>query len=78
MPAERDAYDAAIAAQDQAIGELLSELDHRHLLDSTIVAIAADHGEEFREHGFKGFVAKPYDIDALVQVLHDALAREDR
>src|SRR5439155_1665187 len=34
--------------------------------------VAAD----FREHGFSGFVAKPYDINDLVQVLHDALTRE--
>ena len=31
---------------------------------------------DFREHGFSGFVAKPYDINDLVQVLHDALTRE--
>ena len=31
---------------------------------------------DFREHGFSAFVAKPYNINDLVQVLHDALTRE--
>ena len=33
---------------------------------------------DFRKHGFSGFVAKPYDINDLVQVLHDTLTRESR
>lgn len=45
------AYDGAISYLDVQIDSLLTTLDHRGLLDNTIVIIAADHGEEFNEHG---------------------------
>ena len=32
----------------------------------------------FREHGFSGFVAKPYDINDLAQVLSDVLAGKNK
>ncbi len=38
-------YDAEIAAMDHWIGELLDGLDSRGLLERTLVAIVADHGE---------------------------------
>lgn len=50
-------YDAEIAAMDHWIGELLDGLDSRGLLDRTLVAIVADHGEgvagphDERSHG---------------------------
>jgi len=47
----RNAYDGAIAALDASLGQLFEELDRRHLLDSTIVIVTSDHGEEFAEHG---------------------------
>ncbi|HET9653430.1 MAG TPA: substrate-binding domain-containing protein, partial [Usitatibacter sp.] len=49
--AERGAYDAAIAYSDAQLGVLLEQLRRRGLLDNTIVVLAADHGEEFGEHG---------------------------
>jgi len=49
--AARDAYDAAIAYLDQELGRLFVTLERQHQLESTIVIIAADHGEEFMEHG---------------------------
>src|SRR5262249_48338483 len=42
-----DRYDAEIAYADAQIGRVLAALDPR----TTIVALAADHGEEFGEHG---------------------------
>lgn len=45
------AYDGAIAYLDSKIGELLTALDRRGLLQNTIVIVTADHGEEFNEHG---------------------------
>ncbi|MEZ4588509.1 MAG: sulfatase [Gemmatimonadales bacterium] len=47
----RNAYDGAIAALDASIGELFDALDQRRLLDSTIVILTSDHGEELAEHG---------------------------
>ena len=49
--AERDAYDQAIAWQDHELNALLTGLDRTGRLRNTIVAVTADHGEEFGEHG---------------------------
>ena len=47
----RDSYDGSIRYMDHELGRLLGELNRRGLLDSTIVIVTADHGEEFEEHG---------------------------
>lgn len=47
----RDSYDAAIAYLDHQLGQLFQALERRGTLDNTVVIIAADHGEEFFEHG---------------------------
>ncbi len=47
-----DAYDAEIAATDAAFGELIVGLRAQNLLDSTLVVVLSDHGEEFFEHGW--------------------------
>lgn len=44
-------YDAGIAWTDAQIGALLDALAERGRLDRTIIILAADHGEEFQEHG---------------------------
>lgn len=48
---EMDAYDGGLAFLDQHVGRLVDELGQRGILDNTVVVIAADHGEEFGEHG---------------------------
>jgi len=40
-----DLYDAEIASADERVGELLDELEHRGLLDESIVVFLSDHGE---------------------------------
>ena len=50
----RDQYEAAIAELDAGLGELFAALERRGQLDSTIVVITSDHGEEFNEHGIWG------------------------
>jgi arylsulfatase A-like enzyme len=54
-PAERRAhaagYDAGILKIDVQIGRLLGELEHRGVLENTVVVIASDHGEQLGEHG---------------------------
>ena len=48
------AYDGGIAYADHELGNLLRELDQRGVLDSAIVIMTSDHGEEFGEHGMIG------------------------
>jgi arylsulfatase A-like enzyme len=47
-------YDAETISADTALRKLLDALRGRHFLDHCVVVIAADHGEEFREHGRLG------------------------
>ena len=47
----RATYDGAIAYLDAEIGRLLDQLQARGLLETTIVIITSDHGEEFGLHG---------------------------
>lgn len=46
-----DLYDAEINFADEQIGRLLMYLRRLDSLDSTLVIVTADHGEEFGEHG---------------------------
>ena len=46
---DMDRYDSEIAYTDAAVGRLVSEVRRRR--PGTIVILAADHGEEFDEHG---------------------------
>jgi arylsulfatase A-like enzyme len=45
-----DAYESAIAYLDHQIGELLSELEARGVLDNTLLVIVSDHGESLGEN----------------------------
>jgi len=55
-----DAYDQAIHWTDRLVGSLISKLDAVGVLDRTLVVIASDHGEAFREHGFEGHARNLY------------------
>jgi choline-sulfatase len=44
-------YDGEVASVDHQVGRLLDWLDRRGLASSTVVAVAADHGEGLGEHG---------------------------
>lgn len=44
-------YDAEVCDVDSAIADLYSYLRASDLLDETLIILAADHGEEFFEHG---------------------------
>ncbi|MFN8571004.1 MAG: sulfatase-like hydrolase/transferase [Gemmatimonadaceae bacterium] len=46
----RDVYDEGIRYLDTQLKDLLDRLQAMHLLDSTVVIVTADHGEEFGEH----------------------------
>jgi choline-sulfatase len=44
-------YDGEIAEDDEQVGRLLLELDHRGWAARTVVAVVGDHGEALGEHG---------------------------
>ncbi len=45
-------YDAKVRQADERVGKVLDRLRTSGLLDRSIVAIVADHGEEFMEHAY--------------------------
>lgn len=44
-------YDGEVSYTDAALGELLDDLDRHELSENTLVAVTADHGEQFGRHG---------------------------
>ncbi len=50
---DRDLYDGEVAYLDRQIGRLLDFLESRGLLENTIVAVVADHGENLGDHGIR-------------------------
>lgn len=65
-------YDSEIAFTDAAIGALLAALRARPRWDRTVVALTADHGEEFGEHGRVGhgttLFGEVIDVPLLLRV----------
>jgi len=51
MPLVRNRYLNAVHHLDQQLARLFAYLDQARLLDSTIVVVTGDHGEEFMEKG---------------------------
>ena len=49
-----DSYDDCIAYIDREIGRLMNELEHRGILNNTLVIITSDHGEHFGDHQLFG------------------------
>jgi arylsulfatase A-like enzyme len=47
-------YDRKVRFADDRLGEFAEGLRARGLLDRSVLAVAADHGEEFNEHGLWG------------------------
>ena len=54
-------YDATIAQVDEALGEVLQDLQDARLTDETVIVLTADHGEEFYERGRVAHGATPYE-----------------
>jgi len=47
----RALYLAEVAYVDQRVGRIIAALEHRGLLESTLIVFTSDHGEAFWEHG---------------------------
>ncbi|HEV2855928.1 MAG TPA: sulfatase [Thermoanaerobaculia bacterium] len=50
---ERDLYDGEVAYLDRQTGRLIDFLESRGLLENTLVAVVADHGENLGDHGIR-------------------------
>jgi len=61
----RALYDAEIAENDAAFGELLDSLHKSGRYDQSCIVFVSDHGEEFWEHGVNG-----HGWDLFEEVLH--------
>ncbi len=62
-------YDGEIAYTDSVVGDLLAVLRRHGLYEKTVIAIAADHGEAFGEHGEERHGIFLYDETVHVPLL---------
>ncbi len=62
-------YDAEIAQADEGVGVIVEQLRKSNRLDSTIVAVTADHGESLGEHGEKTHAIFVYDATVRVPLI---------
>jgi arylsulfatase A-like enzyme len=53
LGANGDLYYGEVAYLDRQVGRLLDFLDSRGMLEDTLVAVVADHGENLGEHGIR-------------------------
>jgi len=63
-----DHYDGGLCYLDDRVGRLLAQLEQAGLLENTVVAILADHGEVFSEHEPEWFAHDPYLYDENVHI----------
>jgi arylsulfatase A-like enzyme/Tfp pilus assembly protein PilF len=66
---QSDPYDGEIAYTDSVVGKLIVELRTRSLFDGSLIAVMADHGEAFGEHGEKHHGIFLYDETIHVPML---------
>ena len=64
-----DAYLGEVARADHAVGELLAALRDAGRLDSTLVVLTADHGEDRMQHGEPTHASFCYDTTLRVPLL---------
>jgi len=69
-------YDGEIAYTDAAVGTLLDQLRAHKLFDGTLIAVMADHGEAFGEHGERSHGIFLYDETIHVPLLFKMPAKQ--
>jgi arylsulfatase A-like enzyme len=62
-------YDAGIAAEDAAFGDVISWLKGRGLYDRALIIVTADHGEAFGEHNLAAHGVSTYQDQVHVPLL---------
>lgn len=65
----RARYDGEVHYTDAVIGEWMDLLRRTGLLERSIVVLTADHGEEFREHGYTGHGVTVFEECARVPLV---------
>ncbi len=63
-------YDAEVRRADRVFGNMIDFLRSRELLDSTLIILTADHGEELLDHGFIGHAST-----SLLAKLYEEIVR---
>jgi arylsulfatase A-like enzyme len=63
-----DLYDASLRFLDDELDRLFEELE---VAENTCLAVTADHGEQFREHGELTHCSQPYEEGIHVPLLFD-------
>jgi arylsulfatase A-like enzyme len=64
-----DAYDQSIRWTDRMLGVFFEALRETDLMKRTLIVIASDHGEAFREHGSEGHARNLYREVSYVPVI---------
>ena len=64
-----DLYDDEIRSFDGQFAALLDEIERRKLTGTTVVVLAADHGEAFLEHGDIKHCRSVFDVEARVPLV---------
>jgi arylsulfatase A-like enzyme/Tfp pilus assembly protein PilF len=62
-------YDGAIAFEDEQVGRVIARLRDLNLYESTLVALASDHGESLGEHGESEHGFFVYDATVRVPLI---------
>jgi arylsulfatase A-like enzyme len=63
------AYLQMVTHVDECIGELVSDLNVRGLLDDTLIMLTSDHGEQLGEHGLLGKFNNFFDSSVRVPLV---------
>jgi len=71
-------YHAAIAAQDEVVGQVLEEIERLGLRNDTLVILTADHGEGLGEHGETTHSYYVYDTTMRVPLVFWGLQKIQR
>jgi len=74
----RALYEGDIAMMDRGFDALLAFLESKRLLDRTVVALTADHGEGFNEHGQFGHGNTLFDEEIHVPLVIRAPGRREQ
>ncbi len=69
MPLIKNRYINSVHHLDSQLARVLAYLEEEQLLDSTIVIITGDHGEEFNEHGHWGHGSMLNDAQTRVPMV---------